>query len=62
MDLSPWTTLVAQVGFPIVVAGFVLLRLDRSLHELRDEIKGLRADLAVGRRVTATPRTEDLHG
>jgi len=34
-------TLIAQVGFPIAVTVYLLVRLDRTLHSLRDEVKSL---------------------
>lgn len=38
-------TLIAQVGFPIAVAAYVLVRLNSSLNSLRDEIVHLRHEL-----------------
>ena len=37
-------TLISQVGFPIAVAGFVLVRLDHTLKDLRDEIVSLNTE------------------
>ncbi len=34
MDVAALSQLVGSLGFPIVVAGFLLLRLDRVLQEL----------------------------
>jgi hypothetical protein len=37
--------LVAQVGFPMAVAVFVLVRLEGALHQLRDEVRLNTAEL-----------------
>jgi len=38
-------TLISQVGFPIAVAAFILVRLDHTLKSLREEIIGLRHEI-----------------
>ena len=36
-----WTNLIANLGFPIAITIFQLLKLDRSLQELTEEIKSM---------------------
>lgn len=41
MSLDELVRLVGTTGFPIAVTAYLLLRLDRTLLELRDEIRAL---------------------
>lgn len=37
-----WVTAIRDIGFPIVVALILLLKLDHSLNKLRESVDGLR--------------------
>ena len=45
MDYSQWIELVKDIGFPIVVAFFVLFRLNGTLDKLRHSINGLSKEM-----------------
>jgi len=46
--MGEWIQLVRDVGFPAVVAWFVLARLERALHALTDEVRQLRGAILNG--------------
>lgn len=50
MGLSEWTQFVRDVGFPIFVAGYVLIRLERTMTRLADTITSLLKELRDARR------------
>lgn len=37
---------IANVGFPIAVAAFLLIRIERVLHNVRDDVKGMNAKVS----------------
>lgn len=41
MGVDETIKLISQVGFPIVVTGYLLIRMERTLKELVGEIKRL---------------------
>jgi hypothetical protein len=45
MDLAQAVALFRELGFPVAVAAFVLIRMERRLHELTVAILQLRAVL-----------------
>lgn len=45
MNANDVIELVGKVGFPVLVAWFLLVRLDHTLHEVRDALKELTASL-----------------
>jgi len=47
MDAAAAAALVRDLGFPVVVAGYVLWRVDRSIRGLTDTITDLRLLIAV---------------
>jgi hypothetical protein len=47
--LTAWEHFVAVIGFPVVVALYVLIRLERRLTEVRDAVRDL-VQLAGGQR------------
>lgn len=42
-----WVAVITNLGFPIVVAGYLLIRLDSVITELRDSVRDIPG--AVGR-------------
>lgn len=45
MSLDQFGVLIGTVGFPIAVAGYVLIRLEKTLKDLTREIQNLRGCL-----------------
>jgi len=43
---SPWISLLERVGFPVAVAAFVLLRLDRRLERVERALESLTIAIA----------------
>lgn len=50
MGLSEWTQFIRDVGFPIFVAGYVLIRLERTMTKLTDAITEMLRELRHVRR------------
>lgn len=47
MDQTGWIQMISSVGFPIVVASYLLLRMERVITELRDAIRSLVTEVRV---------------
>lgn len=43
--MENWINLISNLGFPIAVTLFQLLKLDRSLQELKNEISKLSTEI-----------------
>lgn len=43
--LVPLGQFISSVGFPVAVAGYLLFRHDRTIHELTEAIRDLRSCL-----------------
>lgn len=56
-----WVQVIRDVGFPVVVALLLLLKLDASLNKLRDAVEENTRILRVGFRVM-NGHKEDAHG
>lgn len=41
MDVTNWAAAVSSVGFPVVIAGYLIMRLDATLDKLTTEITRL---------------------
>ncbi|WP_246147373.1 YvrJ family protein [Aneurinibacillus danicus] len=41
MDPSEWINLIRNVGFPIVVTFYLLLRLEKSFHQLSEAVQDM---------------------
>ena len=46
MSIQDWKEIIGSLGFPIAVTAFLLVRLDRTLHDLSGVIKQLCDKLA----------------
>lgn len=45
MDMELFLTSISNFGFPIVVAGYLLLRTEKRLEALEDTIMGLKGSI-----------------
>jgi hypothetical protein len=45
MTTEQLATFIGTLGFPIVVAGYVLIRLEKTLKDLINEVRNLRGSL-----------------
>lgn len=57
-----WVQVVSDIGFPIVVALLLLLKLDASLNRLREAVEENNRILQVGLRVMDEYKEADDHG
>lgn len=57
-----WVQAIRDIGFPIVVALLLLLRLDASLNRLREAVEENTRILRVGFRMMNGHKEGDAHG
>jgi hypothetical protein len=47
MQQTDWVSIIGQVGFPIAVAGYVLIRMETTIRELTKAVNLMSAKLGV---------------
>lgn len=57
-----WVQVIRDVGFPVVVALLLLLKLDASLNRLREAVEENTRILRVGFRMMNEHKEGDAHG
>lgn len=57
-----WVQAIRDVGFPVVVALLLLIKLDASLNRLREAVEENTRILRVGFRMMNGHKEEDAHG
>lgn len=54
-EASIWAQIVATVGFPIAITAYLIIRVDKTLGELRDTIRDVQSELNSRRQDRETP-------
>ena len=47
MDLAEWQTLIGSFGFPIFVAIFMMVKMDKTIKTFSDAINNLAAEIKI---------------